>query len=184
MIFSKKDKITGKVVKKHFIAHANKRKRFQIKETDWFSPTDASLFGKLRISRSGIEIAVRLIDNRTSEVLANKGIVKDVYCPTSESHRFITIIRDLYEKIHTEFPLIKGTIMESHKKTFLFSSESKTTTMNWPLVIYFEHQPHPFLGSQGEIVGQGRLSGIIPSGYEAICEMNENVQPGYRVISR
>jgi hypothetical protein len=183
-IFKQKNKITGNNVRKHFIAHAHDRKRFQIVDADWFSASDASLFGKLRISRSGIEIAVRLIDNRTSEVLANKGIVKDVYCPVRESHRVVSIIKDLYETIHKEFPLIRGTITGTHNKTFLISSESKTTTMNWPLVIYVEHQPHHFLGSQGEIVGQGRLSGIIPSGYEAICEISENVQPGYRVISR
>ena len=39
----------------------------------------------VRITRVGVELSARVIDNKTSEVIANKGIVKDVYFPRKSS---------------------------------------------------------------------------------------------------
>jgi len=181
---SNKKRITGDFVRDVFNAHAKKRNRFYIIDRNIFEPSHASLFGKIRITRVGIELSARLIDNKTSEVLANKGVVKDVYYPKKSLSEIKSMIKELYEKFHKEFPVAHGEILELQGKSFLCSLNNDQIRMNWPIIIYNETKLDNNLGYQTNIISQAIISGETKIGYEAICNNSNFIKSGYKIITR
>jgi len=184
IIGGKKEKITGDFLRSIFTDYAKKRNRFCMIDKSMFEPSNASLFGKIRITRVGVELSARLIDNKTSEVIANKGIVKDVYFPRKSSPEIKRMIEKLYEKFHKELPVAYGNISELQNDSFICSLNNNQIRMNWPVIIYNESQVDNNLGSKTKIISQGFISGATKLGYKGFCGNISSIKPGYKIITR
>jgi tetratricopeptide (TPR) repeat protein len=65
-----------------------------------------TMTGQYVDSRYGVEVAVRLVDNETTQILT----VKDVYSETKDKQSIFRMVDSLSIRIHNEFPIVKGTI--------------------------------------------------------------------------
>jgi tetratricopeptide (TPR) repeat protein len=111
-----------------------------------------SMTGQYVDSRYGLEVAVRLIDNETTQVLA----VKDVYSDTKDKESIFRMVDSLSIRIHNEFPIAKGTIQhiaDNHIQISLGKDQLKAQNR----VIIFAHQN---INKAPEIIGFARITDI------------------------
>lgn len=67
-----------------------------------------TLSGQYIDSRYGVEVAVRLIDNETTQILA----AKDVYSDKKDKKSIFRMVDSLSIRIHNEFPIVTGDIQQ------------------------------------------------------------------------
>jgi len=154
----KESKIEKKF-KNFLIQLIKSKKRFQIlnNQQEDLIPSDALLFGEVRIRKAGTEILTRLIDIRTKRVM-KVGIIKDVYSPSNKPLLLKTLAKRLSDNIHKEFPCAIGNIIETNENVFTVYLDNKNIKMYWPLIIYREIEPDNILGSESKIIGYGYIN--------------------------
>ncbi|CAN2039888.1 Tetratricopeptide repeat protein [Candidatus Magnetomoraceae bacterium gMMP-15] len=118
-----------------------------------------SLLGNFIETRIGIEIVVRIIDNETSEILA----IKDVYDELKNKSGLMSMSERLAIKIHKEFPLTDGLIIQKKGNTF-FTDLGKEKIKSARRLIVYREKPgihHPLTGknpgTDTEIIGYARI---------------------------
>lgn len=100
------------------------------------------LLGNINRERKGIEIIARMVDIKTSEILA----VKDVYSENQDDSALNSLAQRLSEKFHREFPLKKG-IITAVKDEKIFADIEEKVKQGWSLIVYREKS-----GSDSEII--------------------------------
>ncbi len=141
--------------------------------------------------RKGIEVIARLVDIRTSEIIA----VKDVYDESKERAALRSMAEKLSEKFHRTLPLTRGRIATVTENNIHALFEEQKAAEGWPLIVYREQSPerNPVtgknLGSDTEMIADdacmGKHTDIIINFQEKIktCPRT-GVRTGDKVISR
>ncbi|MCP4681405.1 MAG: hypothetical protein GY864_03640 [Desulfobacterales bacterium] len=104
-----------------------------------FRPAGAALMGIVYKTRNGIEAVVRLVDIKSSSILA----IKDVYLDNLNQAALEGMAETLSEKLHREFPMLSGTIVEKAQDGFVADLGGGKPKMGWPIIIYREKKPGP-----------------------------------------
>jgi len=118
--------------------------------------------GSIIPSRLGSEIIARLIDTETSDILA----AVDVYDEVTDVRSLRSLSEGLAIKIHREFPLIDGLVVEI-KGNSLFSNLGKDKVKIRRRLIVYREEPiiHPvtgkWLGSDNVILGRARITQVM-----------------------
>ncbi len=151
---------------------------------------------------NGIEVIARLVDIRTSEILA----VKDVYDESKDHAALKSMAEKLSEKFHRTFPLTDGIITDTQEKISLSFPKSgfKATspgdlfpdsdpemtpkvTEGWPMIIYREESPKrnsatsKSFGSDTNIITDASMG---KDDTVLISDQNIEIRAGDRVITR
>lgn len=124
---------------RNFLKALHEKHRFRInyrgqserKETGSI-PFQGSLLGDAYVSKYGLEISARIIDNRTSAVLG----IKDVYRENKGNIEIQKMAKELSEKIHQSFPLIRGKIISKIENGYRFESKDISPNVSWPILVY------------------------------------------------
>jgi tetratricopeptide (TPR) repeat protein len=123
----------------------------------------ATLVGDFVETRTGIEIISRLIDNETSEILAQE----DVYGESKDRAALQILAEGMAVKYHREFPLVDGIIVQKKGDSFFTDLGQGKTKPQRRLILYREGEPilHPvtgkLLGCDTEIIGYGRVTQVM-----------------------
>jgi 5S rRNA maturation endonuclease (ribonuclease M5) len=108
-----------------------------------------TMVGQYVDSRYGVEVAVRLVDNETTQILA----VKDVYSETKDKQSIFRMVDSLSIRIHNEFPLVKGTIQHIAKNVIQISLGKKQLKAQNRLIVFAPSH----LNNAPEIIGFARI---------------------------
>jgi len=111
-----------------------------------------TMTGQYVDSRYGLEVAVRLIDNETTKVLA----VKDVYSDKKNEHAIFQMIDSLAIRIHNEFPIVRGTIQHIADNNIQISLGKNQLKAQNRLIIFAPSH----LNKAPEIIGFARITDI------------------------
>ena len=125
----------------------NYRGYSESKETGSF-PFQGSLLGGAYVSRYGLEITAKIIDNQTSAILG----IQDVYRENKGNIDISTMARELSEKIHQSFPLIRGQINSKISDSYRFKCTNSLPKVAWPILVYRKG-----VDSDTTIIGHGSL---------------------------
>jgi hypothetical protein len=82
--------------------------------------------------RKGIEVIARLVDVRTSEIVA----VKDVYGESKEPSALKKMAENLAEKFRRTFPMAEGEINDADSDKIHTVFGQTPVTEGWPLIVY------------------------------------------------
>ncbi len=124
--------------------------------------------------RNGIEISVRFVNRKTSEIMTVINVdTMDVYYDRKDSSGLKKMAEKLAEKITREFPMIQARLTVKTGENFIAVQEKfcpdepltdkKAVRIGWPFIIYREkeqrHNPVTAmsLGSDTEIIGHARV---------------------------
>ncbi len=151
-------------------------------------PPLSTFLGTIYETRNGIEIVTRLIDNKTSKILA----VKDVYNDSKDRTALTSLADKLAEKFHREFPLIDGIITQNTEKRLITDFGEEKLRMGWPLIVYREEEPGrglitgSILGSDTEIIAHACIDQLMKGKYGAtlVNDQELEVRIGDRVITQ
>lgn len=127
------------------------------------------VLGNINETANGIEVVARIIDMKTSELIA----VKDVFSAVRDSSGFEYMAKGLAEKFHAGFPLAHGTVTNVSGKWMFWRScpkfsayfGEKSVKKRWPLIVYQQENPkyNPVtgesLGSDTKIIGYNCVEG-------------------------
>lgn len=141
--------------------------------------------------RNGIEVIARLVDIRTSEIIA----VKDVYDESKDRAALRAMAEKLSEKFHRALPLTFAKIADVTESNVSALFEKEKAAEGWPLIVYREQMPghNPVtgkvLGSDTEIIAEdacmGKDADIVVNHYEKIGNSpRTEIRTGDKVISR
>lgn len=145
--------------------------------------SDAALLGSIYETRNGIEIASRLVDIRTGEILA----IKDAYSESPSKSALDAAAQKLSEKFHRDFPLMDAGIVRIAKESFTAVPEKWTPgkgkiRMKWPLIVYRQKSD-----ADAKVIGTARVESISDENYRALplnIREIEFIKKGDRVITR
>jgi len=112
-------------------------------------PFQGSLLGDAYVSKYGLEISARIIDNQTSAVLG----IKDVYRESKGKIEIQPMAQELSDKIHQSFPLIRGKIISQMDHGYRLECQTSLPAVAWPILVY-RKKPD----ADTKIIGNGRLS--------------------------
>jgi len=141
---------------RNFVKVLHERHRFRINnlgqlvtQNSGSIPCQGSLLGNAYVSKFGLEITARIVDNQTSAVLG----IKDVYRENTRSIDIEAMALELSEKIHRSFPLIQGKIKSKIENGYWFECQDALPKVAWPILVY---QIAP--DSDTTIIGKGSIS--------------------------
>ena len=123
----------------------------------------STIFGSFLETRNGIEIVSRLVDNETSEILAEK----DVYGELKDRSSLMLLAEGMALKYNQEFPLVEGLIVQEKGDSFFTDLGEGKTKPQRRLIIYREGEEvrHPvtgkLLGRDTEILGYARVTQVL-----------------------
>jgi hypothetical protein len=151
-------------------------------------PPLSTLLGTIYETRNGIEIVTRLIDNKTSKILA----IKDVYNDSKDRAALTFLADKLAEKFHREFPMMDGMITQNIEKTFITDLGKGKAKMGWPLIVYREDEARrnpvtgTILGSDTEIIARARIDQLMKGqcGATLVEGQKLDIRIGDRVITQ
>ena len=167
----------------NFIKAIHERHRFRInyrgqsvtKEPESI-PFQGSLLGDAYVSKYGLEISARIVDNQTSAVLG----IRDVYRENKGTIEIQPMAKELSEKIHQSFPLIRGKIISKIENGFRFECKASLPKAAWPILVYRKQT-----NSDTKIIGNGNITpGNHLNRQGMIVVDNGEAQCGDWVISR
>jgi len=123
----------------------------------------AVITGSIIETSDGIEVVVRMIDTETSGILTSV----DVYGESKDLPAIRTLTEGLATKIHREFPLIGGVVLQQKGKRHLHRSGAEQNEIDRKLIIYHEEEiKHPLtgkvLGADNQILGRARVVQVMP----------------------
>jgi len=148
---------------------------------------DATLLGNIYETNRGVEIAARVIDIETGEILA----IKDAYSESGERPALNDMAEKLSEKFHRAFPLMDAAVIRIQNGNLIIAPEKwipekGDIKIKWPLIMYREtHSENP-TGSETEIVGEARIQGLMHTNYRAVPAnvRKSEIKEGDRIITR
>ncbi len=151
-------------------------------------PPLSTLLGTIYETRNGIEIVTRLVDNKTSKILA----IKDVYNDSKDHSALKSLAGKLAEKFHREFPLIDAMITQTTGKKLIAELGKGKANMGWPLIVYREDEPgrNPvtgrMLGSDTKIIGDACIDQLMKGKCRAtlVSDQKLEIRIGDRVITQ
>jgi hypothetical protein len=151
-------------------------------------PPLSTLLGTIYETRNGIEIVTRLIDNKTSKILA----IKDVYNDSKDHSALKSLAYKLAEKFHREFPLIDAMITQTTGKKLIAELGKGKANMGWPLIVYRENEPRRnpvtgrMLGSDTRIIGDACIDQLMKGkcGATLVSDQKLEIRIGDRVITQ
>jgi len=112
-------------------------------------PFQGSLFGAAYVSKYGLEITAKIVDNQTSAILD----IKDVYRENKGNIDIQLMARELSEKIHRSFPLIRGQIISKMSSGYRFECKDDLPKIAWPILVYRQTSD-----SDTNITGNGSIT--------------------------
>ena len=127
---------------------------------------DALLFGNTAKDRHGVEIVARVVDVRTSEIMATV----DAYSSVCTEESLAAMAGRLSEKIHRAFPLSVGAVSEVNRTTARADfEENAEIRRGWPMLLFRRtaRRTNPVtrvsLGSDAPILGDAAMgeNGIV-----------------------
>ena len=121
---------------------------------------DALLFGNTAKDRHGVEIVARVVDVRTSEIMATV----DAFSGVCTEAALASMADRLCEKIHRAFPLSVGAVLEVVRGTAQadFETEEKISP-GWPMILFrptaprFNPVTRVCLGSDARVLGDAAM---------------------------
>jgi hypothetical protein len=141
---------------------------------------DATLLGSIYETRNGVEIAVRLVDVKSGEILA----IKDAYSESGDHETLKQMARTLSEKIHRAFPLMDAAITHVEPGRFMITPEEWIPAkgdirMRWPLILYRG-------GTDTDVIGHAQIDGVSEDNYWAkpLNRQTFEIRKGDKVITR
>ena len=142
----------------------------------------------------GIEISVRLVDIKTSNIFAYKNENKqttiiDAYTDSKTISSISTLANRLSQKICHEFPLVNGTVIEKNTKAIVASFDK--ASLDWPVLIYYQKDPkrnsetgHSFGAEYIILDHNARINYRLNNGYEILTQCHQMAQKPVEVITR
>ena len=123
----------------------------------------AVITGSIIETSDGIEVVVRMIDTETSGILTSV----DVYGESKDLPAIRTLTEGLATKIHREFPLIGGVVLQQKGNAIFTDLGQNKTKIDRKLIIYHEEEiKHPLtgkvLGADNQILGRARVVQVMP----------------------
>ncbi|PXF57647.1 MAG: hypothetical protein C4B58_09145 [Deltaproteobacteria bacterium] len=151
-------------------------------------PPLSTLLGTIYETRNGIEIVTRLIDNKTSKILA----IKDVYSDSKDHSALKSLAGKLAEKFHREFPLIDAMITKITGEKLIAELGKGKANMGWPLIVYREDEPRRnpvtgrMLGSDTRIIGDACIDQLMKGkcGATLASDQKLEIRTGDRLITQ
>jgi len=118
----------------------------------------AVITGSIIETSDGIEVVARMIDTETSGILTSV----DVYGESKDLPAIRTLTEGLAIKIHREFPLIGGVVLQKKGNAIFTDLGQNKTKIERKLIIYHEEEiKHPLtgkvLGADNQILGRARV---------------------------
>jgi hypothetical protein len=167
----------------NLLKNLNERHRFRIRyrgkpvtQKTGSMPFQGSLLGNAYVSKFGMEITARIVDNQTSAVLG----IKDVYRENTDKIEIELMALELSEKMHRSFPLIQGKIKSKIENAYWFECQASLPKVAWPILVYRKKT-----NSDTMIIGQGNMTpGNHLNQMGLIVIDNSGVNCGDWVISR
>ena len=120
------------------------------------------LTGTIVATRKGLEIAARMVDTETSEILASK----DVYGESMELPAIRELAQGLAVKFHQDFPLVSGIVVQNKGGALMLDLGQSVLKPN-RRVIVFREEPvvHPVtgksLGMDNTILGYAQVNQVM-----------------------
>lgn len=143
--------------------------------------------GALVETRSGIEVIGRVIDSETSEVLATA----DAYTETGGLAGLQALARVLALKIHREFPLVQGRVVNTDKDIIFTDLGSPKIRAQRHILVFREKPVHRFrtgdiLGEDCQVLGTARVIQAGPQLSKARLRSGDatNIHPQQKVMTR
>jgi len=133
------------------------------------------LTGTIVATRKGLEIAARMVDTETSEILASE----DVYGESMELSAIRELAQGLAVKFHQEFPLVGGMVVQNKNGALMLDLGQSVLKPN-RRVIVFREEPvvHPVtgktLGMDNTILGYAQVNQVMDSMSKANMVSPEN----------
>ena len=142
--------------------------------------------GSIIHSRLGSEIIARVIDTETSDILA----AVDVYDEVTNTKSLRSLSEGLALKIHREFPLIGGMVIQKKANSILSDLGKGEIKVSRRLIVFREEPiKHPltgkWLGSDNVILGRAQVTQVMPELSKAniLDGKPETIKPLDKVIS-
>ncbi len=169
----------------------------KLSRTDLIDKTTAIRLGKLMASQSiitgsiiesqtGLEIVARMIDTETSQLLT----ATDVYGEEKSLPALKTLSEGLAVKLHQEFPLIDGLVVQKKGKMVFTDIGQDKTKLGRRFIVYREEPiKHPvtgkILGTDNTIIGRARVTQVMPdlSKAEVVEGEEKEIKPLDKVIT-
>jgi TolB-like protein len=147
----------------------------------------AIVAGSMVETYAGIEVVARVIDSETSEILT----ITDSYVQGREHGGIKALAETLALKIHHQFPLVEGVVLDKRKSIIFTDLGSKKVRAQRHLIV-FQEAPvsHPRtgapLGRDCQIVGKARIEQADEkiSKAELRPGFENKVQPLHKVITQ
>jgi len=119
---------------------------------------DAFLNGRIIETRLGIEVSSRFVDTETAEILA----VVDAFAETASSDGLKQTAEQLAIKLHREFPVVEGEILDRQRRViFIDLGSDQLRAQRRILIVNKEPVKHPVsgqpLGYDYKVIGRARL---------------------------
>lgn len=166
------------------------RKRFEalgprVNPTALAAP-DATLLGSVYETRNGIEIAARLVDIESGEILA----IRDAYSESGDREALRKMAEMLSEKFHRAFPLMNAKVTQVGPGRLMITPEAWIPAkgdirMQWPLILYRSGSQR--FGTDGDVIGHALVDGVSAENYWAkplSSQHFEHIREGDKVITR
>ncbi|MCP4345601.1 MAG: hypothetical protein GY795_08745 [Desulfobacterales bacterium] len=146
------------------------------------------LLGHIYETINGTEIAIRLVDADTSEILA----VGDAYDESADRSTLMFMAAKLSAKLHMDIPMMDGTIRIVNEKIITEPEKwipfKGKIRKNWPMIVYYEQNPEDSVrGSDTTIITNASMDKTTGSGESGTMLIKtRNLEHGkiYRVITR
>ncbi|MCP4346537.1 MAG: hypothetical protein GY795_13550 [Desulfobacterales bacterium] len=109
---------------------------------DNLETSHSKLLGIVYETRIGIEIAVRVVDIKTTEILATA----DAYSESKKYSALETMAKEMSERFHRRLPLMSGSIIHIMGHSIIvrpekWIPEKRKLRKDWPLFVYHEKNP-------------------------------------------
>jgi len=119
--------------------------------------------GSIIETSDGIEVVARMIDTETSGIMTSV----DVYGESKDLPAIRTLTEGLATKIHREFPLIGGVVLQQKGNAIFTDLGQNKTKIDRKLIIYHDEEiKHPLtgkvLGADNQILGRARVVQVMP----------------------
>ena len=119
---------------------------------------DAFLDGRITETRLGVEVSSRFVDTETAEILA----MMDAFAETASSNALKQTAEQLAIKLHREFPVVEGEILDRQRRViFTDLGSDQLRAQRRILIVNKEAVKHPVsgkpLGYDYKVIGRARL---------------------------
>lgn len=134
------------------------------------------LTGTIVATRKGLEIAARMVDTETSEILTSK----DVYGESMELSAIRELAQGLAVKFHQEFPLVSGMVVQNKGGTLILDLGQSVLKPNRRVIVFREEQMvHPvtgkILGMDNTILGYAQVNQVTADMSKAVMVSTDNL---------